>query len=316
MAMNQWFRKGNSRRFYRIDMPVRYFIVPSSPIKDREIYATGANYFPASFRSKVAGQKLETMHWANRIQEHSALLMPVFEEIIQHIEFFGQCLHSISEGTSPKSDLNYWMEIKERQKGFKLAASLSPQSPKTYQYIRMIEEKYLAFLKRLVDSVDRSTPTTFYLDGHLPIGFKIDEMISAFKSPKLAKVPLVQTLLHLTNYMDSYLDTYRLINDDNFLRQHPDDWKQKTANVSASGIAVHLGKRFNQYEKVDVLLYFPEDDKIIQFDGSVVDIRTDEVHHQERIAINFDFPDGEDQDYLQLQIQKQEVKECMNIPLT
>jgi len=59
MAMNQWFRKGNSRRFHRIDMPIKFFIVPSSPIKDREIYATGANYFPSSFHAKIAGQKLE-----------------------------------------------------------------------------------------------------------------------------------------------------------------------------------------------------------------------------------------------------------------
>ena len=29
--------KGNGRRFHRVDMPVRYFITPSSPIKDREI---------------------------------------------------------------------------------------------------------------------------------------------------------------------------------------------------------------------------------------------------------------------------------------
>jgi len=315
MAMNQWFRKGNSRRFYRIDMPVRYFIVPTSPIKDREIYATGANYFPSSFHTKVAGQKLEAMHWINRIQEHSELLIPVFEEIVDYVEFFGRCALSISEGSSPKSDPGYWMEIKDRLQGFKKAVTLNPSSPKTYQYLQMIEEKYLAFLKHLVNSIDQSTPTKFYVEGHLPLGFKIDEMMSVFSAPKFAKIPLVQTLLHISEYMDSYLETYRLINDDNFLRQHPDDWKQKMANVSASGIAVHLGKRFPQYEKVDVLLYFPEDDRIIEFAGSVVDTRTDEVNHTERVAINFEFPDGNDQDYLQLQIQKQEVKECMNIAL-
>jgi len=315
MAMNSWFRKGNSRRFYRIDMPVRYFIVPSSPIKDREIYATGANYFPDSFHSKVAGQKLEVTQWMNRIQEHSELLVPVFEEILDFIDFFGRCAMSISEGTNPKSDMTYWVEVKDRLKGFKRASSLNPKSPKTYQYIKMIEDKYLAFLTRLVNSIDKSTPTMFFVEGHLPIGFKIDEIMSIFHSPKFAKIPLIQTILNISEYMDSYLETYRLINNDNFLRQHPADWKLKIGNVSASGIAVNLGKRFEQYERIDVLLYFQEDDRIIQFDGSVVDIRSDESNYTERVAINFEFPDGTQQEYLQLQIQKQEVKECMNIAL-
>lgn len=315
MVMNQWFRKGNSRRYYRIDMPVRYFIVPASPIKDREIYATGANYYPSTFHAKVAGQKLEVLHWANRIQEHADLLMPVFEEIIDFIEFFGRCALSISEGNSPKTDLSYWMEVKDRLKGFKMALTLNPKSPKTYQYIKMIEDKYLAFLNRLVDSIDKSTPTKFWVEGHLPMGFKIDEMMSVFDAPKFAKIPLIQTLLKTSLYMDSYLESYRMINDDNFLRQHPDDWRLQTVNLSASGIAVQMGKRFQQYERVDVLLYFQEDDRIIQFDGSVVDIRSDDTSYSERVAINFDFPDGGDQDFLQLQIQKQEVKECMNFEL-
>jgi len=315
MVMNQWFRKGNSRRFYRIDMPVKYFIVPSSPIRDREIYATGANYYPASFHSKVAGQKLEVMHWANRIQEHADLLLPVFEEIIDFIEFFGRCALSISEGTSPKTDLSYWMEVNDRLKGFKYALSLNHKSPKTFQYIKMIEAKYLAFLKRLVNSIDKSTPTKFWVEGHLPIGFKIDEIISLFDDPKFAKIPLIQTLRCISIYMDSYLETYRMINDDNFLRQHPADWKLQKLNISASGIAVNMGKRFQQYERVDVLLYFPDDDRIIQFDGSVVDIRSDEKSYTERVAINFEFPNGIDQNFLQLQIQKQEVKECMNFEL-
>lgn len=316
MVMTHWFRKGNSRRFYRIDMPVKYFIVPSSPIQDREIFATGADYFPASFTAKISAQKMEVRDWAHRIQEHSELLLPVFEEIIEFIDFFGNCAQSISHGDSPKSDMTYWMEIKDRQTGFKKAQTLKPSSPKTFQYIKMIEEKYLVFLNRLVDSIDQSSPTEFHVQGQLPVGFKIDEMMTVFKDPKFLKIPLVQTLKHLYNLLESYLDVYRMINDDNYMRQFPQDWKQKMANVSASGIAIHLGKRFPQYEHVDVLLYFPEDEKVIQFDGSVVDIRTDERSHTERVAINFEFPDGKDQEYLQLQIQKQEVKDCMNISLT
>ncbi len=43
----------------------------------------------------------------------------------------------------------------------------------------------------------------------------------------------------------------------------------------------------------------------------MVDIREMEAEKLERIAINFEFPNGNDQNFLQQEIQKQEVKECM-----
>ncbi|MDX1347771.1 MAG: PilZ domain-containing protein [Thiomicrorhabdus chilensis] len=313
--MNKWFRKGNARRFYRIDMPVRHFIVPSSPIKDREIYATGANYFPASFKSKVEAQKFHALHWANRIQEHSETLLKIFDEIIQFVEFFGECALSISEGQNPRQDPKYWMRVHTHLNGFQNARLMESSSPKTYQYIKMIEEKYMTFLRSMVASIEKSTPTHFSVDDHLPHGFKVDEMISMFESAKFDKIPLVQTLRHVSAYMDSYLEAYRYINEDNYLKQFPSEWKVQMANVSASGLAVHLGKRFEQYSRVDVYLYFPEDEKVLQFDGTVVDTRTDDKTLTERVAINFEFPDGVSQDYLQTQIQKQEVKDCMDIVL-
>lgn len=311
--MNKWFRKGNDRRFYRIDMPIRHFIVPSSPIRDREIYATGANYFPASFQSKITLQKNLALHWANRIQEHASILLKIFEEIIQFIEFFGECAQSISEGLNPRQDPQYWLRVHTHLNGFRHAKLIEPSSPKTYHYIMLIEEKYLTFLKSLVHSLEKSTPAHFAVEGHLPHGFKLDEMMAMFESPKFAKVPLVQTLLHISAYMDSYLEAYRQIHDDNYLKQFPSEWKMQNANVSASGLAIHLGKRFDQYSHVDVYLYFAEDDKVLQFDGNIVDVRTDERTHSERVAINFEFPEGRDQNYLQTQIQKEEVRQCMDI---
>lgn len=313
--MNKWFRKGNSRRFYRINMPVRSFIIPRSPIQDRQIYATGADYFPASFTVKVKTQKFNALNWAGRIQENSAIIMKIFNEIIEFVEFFGECAHSISEGQNPRQDAKYWMRINTHLDGFKTAKLIEPSSPKTYRYIKMIEEKYLAFLKRMVSSLEKSTPEHFEVEGHLPYGFQLDEMMATFDNPKFSQVPLVQTLLNISAYLDAYLEVYRQINDDNFLKQFPKEWKSQMANVSASGLAIHLGKRFPQYANVDVFFYFPEDDKVLQFEGSVVDMRTDEKSQSERVAINFEFPDGEQQDYLQTQIQKQEVKECMDIAL-
>ncbi|MBD3756173.1 MAG: PilZ domain-containing protein [Gammaproteobacteria bacterium] len=311
--MNKWFRKGNSRRFYRIDMPVRYFIVPSSPIKDREIYATGVNYFPQTFLNKVEEQKFQVRHWTKRVQEHTVTITQIVEEMLNYIDFFGDCSRTISEGRNPRNNLDYWMRINDHLQGFKSLKKLEHSSPKTFQYLQMIEEKYLAYLQRMATSLEKSTPQHFYVEGRLPEGFKLDETLKVLQQAKFEKIPLVQTILYIASYLNSYLGAYRQIHDDNFLKQFPKLWPVKMANLSASGVAIHVEKQFPQYSQVDVLFYFPEDEKVIQFDGSIVDIRIDEKTQTERVAINFEFPDGKHQDYLQIQIQKQEVKQCMDL---
>ncbi|MDX1351384.1 MAG: PilZ domain-containing protein [Thiomicrorhabdus sp.] len=313
--MNKWFRKGNGRRFHRVDMAVRYYIVPTSPIKDREIYATGANYFPQPIVDMIEKRKNDTIRAVAKIKEQSALVTEIFNDVIQDIEFLGECTKSISEGTSPKSNVSYWLKVNDKLKGFSSIYRIEASSPKTFQYLSLIEEKYLNYLQRLTNSINESTPEHFMVEGLLPVGFKLDEMMSVFEHEKFAKIPLIQAILNLSRFLDAYLDVYRQINDDNYIKQFPQEWPKQSANVSASGIAVLLPKRFEMYARVDVYLYFEEDDKVIKFDGSVVDLRADNDKHRERIAINFEFPDGSDQNYLQQEIQKQEVKECMKFAL-
>lgn len=296
-------------------MAVRYYIVPTSPIKDREIYATGANYFPQPIVDMIEKRKNDTIRAVAKIKEQSALVTEIFNDVIQDIEFLGECTKSISEGTSPKSNVSYWLKVNDKLKGFSSIYRIEASSPKTFQYLSLIEEKYLNYLQRLTNSINESTPEHFMVEGLLPVGFKLDEMMSVFEHEKFAKIPLIQAILNLSRFLDAYLDVYRQINDDNYIKQFPQEWPKQSANVSASGIAVLLPKRFEMYARVDVYLYFEEDDKVIKFDGSVVDLRADNDKHRERIAINFEFPDGSDQNYLQQEIQKQEVKECMKFAL-
>jgi hypothetical protein len=170
-------------------------------------------------------------------------------------------------------------------------------------------------LRQLVNSINRSTPKNFFVNSYLPVGFKIDEMMTIFQQPRFAKIPLIQAILHLSEFLEAYLDVHRQINDDNYIKQFPQEWSKKKANVSASGLAVLIQKRFELYSKVEVYLYFDSSNKSIHFSGSVVDLRDDDASHKERIAINFEFPDGTDQNFLQQEIQKQEVKECMQFVL-
>ncbi|BBP42610.1 PilZ domain-containing protein [Thiosulfativibrio zosterae] len=314
--MNRWFQKGNARRWYRIDMPVRVFILPRSSIRDREIYATGVDYFPPSIKHSISDKTYKTKLWISKIQEQKELVTVLFEEVMEFIEFFGYCTSLISEGRSPKSETEYWLKLSHHQKGFQTIEALKVSSPRTYQYFKLIEQKYLTFLNSLVSSVEKSTPEHFEVDASLPYGFKIDEIMAKFEDPKFAKIPLIQALHHLSNLMDVYMGVYRKIIDDNYLKQFPELWKTQTANVSASGLGIMMEKRFKFQDKVDVYFYFSDANKVLHFEASVVDIRTIEDTFKERIALNFEFPDGKSQNYLQSEIEKFEIKECMELDLT
>lgn len=309
--MHQWFRKGNARRFHRVNMPLRHFIVPSSPLENRDIYATGADYFPESVTTEIETLRFATLNSLDKIQDQQELIKEIITDVISDIDFFGNCLKNISEGQHPKQDPSYWMQINQKLHGFDSIKKIKESSPKTFQYLSLIEDKYLSFLNRLVTSINDSSVDNFAVEGYLPFGFKLDETLSLLKQEKFAKIPLIQTIINLAAFLDAYQKIHIQINDDNYLRQFPQDWPLEEINISASGVAVMMPKMLKLYSKVDVHLYFENDNKAIHFEGSVVDIRKDEEKKAQRIAINFEFPNGNDQNFIQQEIQKQEVKECM-----
>lgn len=313
--MNRWFQKGNARRFYRIDMQIKAFMLPASPISDREIYATGADYYPPSTQRNLAKSKQDTLIWLAKIQEHKETINLIFDEFIEFIEFFGYCVELISEGKSPKKDPEYWLKLAHHREGFSTIHALKERAPRTYQYFKMIEQKYMVFLNSLVHSINHSTPSHFEVDAELPFGFKIDEILERFSNEKFAKIPLIQAIVNLCSFLENYMGIYRQITQDNYLKQFPDEWKTDKVNVSASGISQMLTKRFHTKDKVDVYLYFEQFKRVIHFEASVVDIRSIEGLNKERVALNFDFPNGQDQDFLQSEIEKYEIKECMDLVL-
>ncbi|HBQ45317.1 MAG TPA: PilZ domain-containing protein, partial [Thiomicrospira sp.] len=173
--MNKWFLRGNSRRFYRIDMPVHAYIAPTSPIKDLEIYATGTDYFPPTTLNLIQKQLSETRYWLDKIQDQKELLEPLFNEIIACIEFLGKGTENISKGINPRNSPDYWLSIKQMKQGFKTVDALQKSAPKTYTYFKLIEDKYLSFLNAFANSIENSTPQKVAARVDIPHAFKIEE---------------------------------------------------------------------------------------------------------------------------------------------
>jgi hypothetical protein len=313
--MAKWYLKGNARRFHRINMPLKTLILPKNAITDKEIYATGIDYFPPTIIQKINLEKRELQNAIGRVQEHKELLTTLFNEVIDYIEFLGGLVRDLAEGLSPKQSADYWLKVKQYQQGFSKVHTIKSSSPKTYEYFKHIETKYLAFLEAIIYSIENSTPKLFAVQGQLPQGFKIDELYDLFENPKFEKIPLVQALRHTIAYLNLYLGIYHNLNSDHYLKNFPKEWPMQECNVSAGGVALMMEKRFKLHERVQILAYFLEYDRTLNFEGNIVALRSIEESFKERIAINFEFPDGYQQDFLQTQIELYEIKESLECPI-
>ncbi|MDR9498022.1 MAG: PilZ domain-containing protein [Hydrogenovibrio sp.] len=314
--MNRWFQKGNARRFFRIDMPVKVFVQPASPLKDPEIYANGSHYYTPALRQKLSNEKNALLKWIEHIQDKKEPLKAIFHEILAEVEFFGEISDLIAQGINPKQHSQYWLRLQKQWHGFESLNHLLPDAPKTHAYFQKIEQSFTIFYQSMQHTLQHSGPNHFETNAHLPDPLPMAAILKLFSDEKYRAVPLVRAIYHLGQYMTLHLEAFRQLNDDQIRRHSPELWPLKTANLSASGIAVPLQQSFKPFEKVDVLLYFAEDKKRLHFDGSIVNTRSMPEEGTEQVAINFELPDGDDQAYLQNAIQEFELEECLDLVLS
>lgn len=301
----------NVRRFFRINMPLRSYVTPRSPIIDRDILATGANYYPESIVTHINDKKVMVNRALNKVQESKEAVMAIFSEILDHLEFYEECLVELSRGYNPKKDTGKLFKINSHLEGLQKINLLKQSSPKTFNYLKLIEEKYIYFLQRLDEVLNHSTPDSFFAPNPIPVGFKLDEFCEKLTDPKFDSIPLLQAIVQTSKLLNLYTEMFRNMHDDHSQRQHPEAWNLHVVNVSASGLAVNLRKGLKLNERLDVLIYFKDDDKLLFFEGIVVNIQSNEESYFERVAVNFEFPNGRDQTYLIARIQKHELNECM-----
>jgi hypothetical protein len=290
-------------------MPLRSYVTPRSPITDRDILATGANYYPASIQNQINYQRNLVNSALNKVQDSKEKIMAIFGEILEHFEFYENCLIELSKGYNPKKDPAKIFKISNNLEGI-LKLNILKSSPKTYGYLRLIEQKYLYFLQRLDEVLSNSSPDTFFAPSPIPVGFKLDEFCEKISDPKFEKIPLMQAIVQTSHLLTIYTDIFRRLYDDHSQRQHPEQWHLETSNVSASGLAVNLRKGLKLNERVDVLIHFKDTNRTLLFEGIVVNIQSQPDTFHERVAMNFEFPNGNDQTFLLAQIQKYELQEC------
>lgn len=311
-----WFEKNNFRRFRRMDMAVKLFVTPSNPIKDKELFALGIDYFPNTVQKKIARNQKQLLSWVNHIQEQKEILEPVFLQVVDAAQLLGEVVKAISKGHNPLLDEQMTRQIKLNLKSVGRIASLEDPAPKTFQYFYEIEKKLTHFFRLLLISMHKSSADKYhYFDIHQP-DFKIDGMTQRFTQPSFQKIPLVQSIYFMGELVNTYCDIFQEMNMDYYLREHPEAWKERRVTISAGGFSAMYPKRFLPGKPLTSYIYFTEQTRTIKVKTQFARAESNSSEMLELNAFYFEFPDQQDQNFLELEIERLQIgkaaSHCMN----
>ena len=254
-SVSYWFEKRGLRRFRRIEMPVKLLVTPADPIKDREVFALGIDYFPKTTKIRIKRHHQHLLYWIGHIQEQKEILEPVFKKVVSAAELLGEAVVYIADGRNPLNDKVFASKILNYVKGIENIETLAEPAPKTYQYFYEIEKKISYNFKLLAISLRQSSRHHFHAAKSIKSVFKIDEMTHRFNQGKFQKIPLVQSIYHMNALVNDYCDIFAELNKDYYLRDHPEEGQRLNVSISAGGFSCNFHKRFLPGRPLKTYLY-------------------------------------------------------------
>ena len=313
--MAAWFEKNNLRRFPRVEMPVKLFITPEKPITDLEIFALGIDYFPTSVQNKINHNHKQLMHWLSHIQEQKEVLEPVFMQMLDAVTVLGDSVKMISLGKSPLNNEKTLKQITGNLKKIGSVADLEKSAPKTHLFLFELEKKLSHFYRLLFLSLHKSTPQKYHSFNPKGHKFKIDDMTAKFNQPTYQKIPLAQTIYFMNELVNNYCEVFQELNSDYSYIGNPKTWQTRDVNISAGGIAVLYRKRFIAGRPLTSRIYFDGYDRVMEFKTVFSHSKTDHNNEGELNAFYFEFPHSQDQKFLELEVEKYQIKKIVSLCL-
>lgn len=309
-----WFLKGNSRRFFRIDMPVHFYAVPKNPsFMDDSVYCNGINYINQSHEVLSSRLEQQTLIELGAIQEHKATIEKINYNLFEKISLLMAYLKKHSNGESVMSDVSFWFNKKNIFVRDEVIESLKNSSPKTYSVMTGMDEKINSRLKILFDSIEKSSQKGIFASP-IPHGFMVDGAIESMReSSKLQKVPIARYFIALYDYIEFNLDVFDQFNNDHLLMNEPHQWPQRMTNISACGMSVQDLRLYEKYQILDIKIYFPEEKMTFNFEGKVINSHYSSETGRNFTAIEFMFPTAKEQLGLLSYIQLYESQKAMEL---
>lgn len=308
------FTKGNSRRYFRYDLKIKYFISPQLNYSNTEIQTNGINYFNRSTEEQIVMLKALVLHEFRQIHRHQDILRKIVQDIFLRFDIVMNYLRMINQGEDVRRRQSYWSNREKLLGGFESMHILADMAPRTYDYMCLIEKKFVLYSSMLQETVDKSTKAKLHFSDY-PEAFLFEsEIRQGFerRGVDFAKNPLIRFLIALEKLFEKGFEPFNNLASDYLLYQKHESWIEREVNLSACGLSIFNSRIYPNLMPVNikVLLQNSHNDTI-EFEGKVVRSRFNRKLNLNETAIDFYFPKPTSQQELLSYLHRLEVRRAL-----
>lgn len=302
----------DSRRFFRLDMPVYAHIMPRNRIPGCDFFATSAVYVTKQRQTLAEAKLSETKDWLAKVKEDTELAGVVLKDIVKRIDFFNHVMQGVQVGHAPFKLEDYGRNLSLAKAENEHLETYRQSSPKSYAFFKGVENKIKTYLNELHYMAQNSDSREIKYRQLLYVTpTQADQNLSILKNAKFDGLALPQFIRSLTEYVNISLGSFLAFQQDSVLKRYPTQWELVSVNLSEGGLRIEQSKSLKPGESVCVAFHTDSYKSVIGLKGSVVGC--DPVAKTDRycLRINFDFPDRSQQMLIQKIINQFEISQCV-----
>lgn len=303
----------DSRRFFRLDLPVQCFVIPRNRIPSCDVYATSAVYVTQQ-RMLLAQQQLEKVkEWLQALQENTDLVKKVYLDIINRLMFFNDVMRSVEQGKEPFKLNDYGRNLALAKAENSHLEAYKENSPKSYAFFKAIENKIKIYLNEIHYMAQHSSSRELgYRHVLYSMPTQADLNLKTLQESRFDKLPLPQFIRSLTEYVNLNLASFAELQKDYVLKRFPTQWPEMTVNLSEGGIRLELPKLMRPGEVVCVAFHCDAHTSVVGLKGTVIGSEAVAQTERYRMRINFDFPGRAEQMVIQKIMNRFEIKQSID----
>ena len=308
------FTQGNARRYFRYSIQCKYFVTPELLESITDLYSNGIDYFNLATESNILHLKTQVMSKLHRLSRHQEIFLKIVTDIFEKFDVVMNYLRMLNRGEEIVSRKIYWQNQQAILAGFKGIKLLESEAPKTYDLLVKIEEKFLLYTKMIQETIDRSTKTKLHFSDY-PEAFRFTpEIRNRFEAKKmdLNKSELLQMILSIERLFEKGFEPFNNLATDYLLYQKHESWVKRDLNLSACGLSFVDNRFYPNLAKAKVKLSLEQGYMdLIELEGKIVRSRYLSSQKRNETAIDFYFPNANDQRELLAYLHRLEVENTL-----
>jgi hypothetical protein len=306
--------QGNSRRFYRYDLPIKLFVKANALHSSMEIYTSQIDYVNDAIFVQIESSRKEIKHQLNLIEEHAQILKDIVKEFFQRFDLIMEWLQQMDQGLDPKKRSRYWQDRDFLNSEFESLQLLESHAPKTFALLQKLELQFITYSTLIQQCIDQSNELTLVIpdDKHcFAFHYQIDQM---FKNSgiQIEQSNLLAMIHELEKLLGIGFSTFINMSIDQTKEDEPHYWPMMPVNISACGLAIQDTRKLPLFEFVTVKLQLNDQQQ------SIVSLKCKVIRKQFKkslginlSAVNYYFPDAHMQQQIASYLGRHEVQNAM-----